>query len=370
MNTTPTMFRALIALVRANVPVLIWDNPGKGKTAKIEAMFTALNYLVHTISASAHEAVDFMGLPMEKDGQVVHSPLAWAKRLAAATKGLLVIDEATTAQGSFKAFLRIVQERYVGELHLPDTVAVVGIANPPEVAVDGVDLPAPVANRFAHLDWYFDREEWLANVGTNFTEVTPPAPGQFLTEGVPADRARAVAMVTGFLRARPDYLNRMPQDPDAAAKAWPSARSWTNVIGALTFVPSGDEDVRDLIITACVGQAATVEFNAWLATADLADPAAVLAKPSIVRWSTERPDRVFALLNAVQTLATLEGDKGTWRQAMGVMVACADAGRADLAMPSARALANQDHAGGGIPDSFRAAFTDLFVRTHQVAVAA
>lgn len=362
----PTMMRALAACVRANVPALIWGAPGAGKTAKLEAHGTAWGRHVETISAGSREAVDFMGLPMEDDGRVVYSPLSWALRLGQAPAGLLVIDEVTTAQSTFKAFLRMVQERYVGEYALPDTVSIIGIANPPDIAVDGVDLPAPVANRFAHLDWHFDRDEWLSNVGTGFVDVQVPSPRTYLTDGGPTDRARAVNLVTGFLQHRPDLILAVPDDPDAQSKAWPSPRSWTNALDALTYIPVSDEDARDMVLRGCVGEAATLEFLQWLAMADLHDPAAVLADPSIVRWADERPDRVFALLSAIGTLASLTDDHTTWRKALTVTVSCANAGRPDVAMPTARALANSEHAAKGIPADFRAAFADLFVRTGQV----
>lgn len=366
----PVMMRALAALVHGNVPALIKGGPGVGKTAKLEAYGRAWGRHVETISAGSREAVDFMGLPMEKDDEVVYSTLSWAKRLAAAPLGLLVVDEITTAQSTFKAFLRIVQERVIGEFQLPESVAIIAICNPPEIAVDGVDLPAPVANRFVHLAWHLDRQEWLDNVGTSFAHVQVADPSTYLTAGTPADRARAVQMVTGFLRYRPDLLDAMPADPDAQSGAWPSPRSWTNAIDALTWLPASDEDARDIILTGAVGEAATVELLTWLALADLHDPSAVLADPSIVGWTTERPDRVFALLGAITTLATLEGDARTWRKALRVTVACARAGRPDVAMPAARALANAEHAHDGVPADFKAAFADLFARTGQVAAAA
>ena len=371
MSTRPaTMMRALAACVYGNVPALVWGPPGATKTAKLEANGQAWGRHVETISAGSREAVDFMGLPMEVGGRVEYSPLSWALRLGNAPKGMLVVDEVTTAQSTFKAFLRILQERYVGEYKLPDTVSIIGIANPPDIAVDGVDLPAPVANRFAHLDWHLDRDEWLANVGTNFTQVQVADPSTYLTDGTAADRARAVNLVTGFLRFRPDMILKVPSDVDSQSKAWPSPRSWTNAMDALTWVPADDEDARDMVLIGCVGRGAATELLSWLAAADLHDPSAVLADPSIVNWTAERPDRVFALLNAVGTIAALDADRDTWAKAMRVTVACARAGRPDVAMPTARNLANSDHAHDGVPQSFKDAFADLFARTGQVAIAA
>jgi hypothetical protein len=370
MSSTPsTMMRAASACVHGNVPVLVMGGSGVGKTAKLEAHGRAWGRHVETISAGSREAVDFMGLPMEKDDEVVYSALSWAKRLAAAPLGLLIVDEITTAQSTMKAFLRILQERVVGEFQLPGTVAMIAIANPPELAVDGVDLPGPIANRFVHLDWHLDVQEWLDNVGTDFAHVQVPQAGTYLTAGTPADRARAENLVTGFLRHRPDMLDAMPSDPDAQSGPWPSPRSWSNVIDALTWVPAHDLDARDMIVRGGVGTAAARELLTWVALADLHDPAAVLANPSIVNWTAERPDRVFALLGAITTLAILDGEAATWRKALRVTVACARAGRPDVAMPAARHLANSEHARDGVPADFKAAFSDLFARTGQVAAA-
>ncbi|GAB3175983.1 hypothetical protein GCM10027059_50150 [Myceligenerans halotolerans] len=360
------MMRALATLVRANVPVLVMGDPGQAKTSKIERYGRAWGRHVETISASSREAVDFMGLPMEDGGRVVYSPLSWAVRLAEAESGLLVVDEITTAQSTFKAFLRILQERYVGEFRLPESVSIVAIGNPPSIAVDGVDLPAPVANRFAHLDWHVDSGEWLSNVGTAFSQVAVPRPDSYLTDGGPADRARAVALVTGFLRHRPDLLDAVPDDLVAQSGPWPSQRSWANAIDALALVPAHDADLRDLLLRALVGDGATTELLAWLAISDLADPVKVLADPSLVNWPNERPDRLFGLLNAVSALVDLDGSVNRWRQGMDVVTACAGAGRPDVAMPVARRMANHAHARRGLPREFRAAFADLFTRTGQI----
>jgi len=61
----------------------------------------------------------------------------------------------------------------------------------------------------------------------------------------PTRRRATVAQVTAFLRARPAQLNPgPPADPVQAGKAWPSPRSWTNVIEALSQLRPDDEMPR------------------------------------------------------------------------------------------------------------------------------
>jgi hypothetical protein len=70
--------------------------------------------------------------------------------------------------------LRVVHERVVGELHLPSTVSVVAAANPPETAVGGSDLSAPLANRFLHLDWEVGVGEWAGGMEEGWSAPTVP----------------------------------------------------------------------------------------------------------------------------------------------------------------------------------------------------
>jgi MoxR-like ATPase len=152
MTTHPTT-RVFAASIMANVPVLLWGNPGIGKTALIELWGAEWGYHVETVVGSNREATDFLGFPADKNGVTSYLSLAWAERLREAVKGILFLDELSTSAPTVqKAMLRVAQERYVGETKLPDTVAIVAAANPADVAVDGWDLAAPVANRFLHLD--------------------------------------------------------------------------------------------------------------------------------------------------------------------------------------------------------------------------
>src|SRR5204862_8275965 len=99
------------------------------------------------------------GLPVVVRGEangarVDFAPPRWAVDLAHAGRGIAFFDEISTAPPAVQAaLLRVVLERTVGDLALPDAVAVVAAANPPEQAAEGWDLSAPLANRLCHLAW-------------------------------------------------------------------------------------------------------------------------------------------------------------------------------------------------------------------------
>ena len=145
---------ALGVAVAARVPVLLWGAPGTGKTSAIRAMSNAMGLPCETVIASIREPSDFAGLPIVTGNAVRFAPPLWATRLAEAGTGVLFLDELSTAPPAVQAaLLRVVLERTVGDLTLPEDVAVVAAANPPEQAADGWDLSAPLANRLCHLAW-------------------------------------------------------------------------------------------------------------------------------------------------------------------------------------------------------------------------
>src|SRR5581483_4951918 len=157
MSTGNPAVEALGVAVAARGPVLLWGAPGTGKTSAIRAMAEVMGLPCEPVIASIRAPSDFAGLPIVVGGEVRFAPPAWARRLAEAGRGLLFLDELSTAPPAVQAaLLRVVLERVVGDLELPAEVAVVAAANPPEQAADGWDLSAPLANRLCHLSWDVD----------------------------------------------------------------------------------------------------------------------------------------------------------------------------------------------------------------------
>src|SRR5204862_102481 len=145
--------------------------------------------------------------------EVRFAPPAWARRLAEAGRGVLFLDELSTAPPAVQAaLLRVVLERAVGDLTLPDQVAVVAAANPPEQAADGWDLSAPLANRFCHLDWPLEARVVSDGFVSGWPTPAPPKLHDGWVSRIPVARS----WVAAFLTARPELT---PAAPDVAAAA-------------------------------------------------------------------------------------------------------------------------------------------------------
>lgn len=342
--------QALALAVAARIPALLWGGPGIGKTSAVAEMAEASGWPCEVVIASIREPSDFAGLPIVAEGatSVRFAPPRWGERLAAEGRGLLFLDELSTAPPAVQAaLLRVVLERTVGDLTLPDEVAIVAAANPPDQAADGWDLSAPLANRFCHLDWTLDAAEWSTGVLAGFGQ--PPIPEverDVLAQLLPGQ----LGSIGAFLRARPHLLHAVPSTAAEAGRAWPSPRSWHTAAELLATCEAAvaDEGVAALLVMGCVGAAAGAEYLAWREELDLPDPEAVLADPDRFELP-DRGDRAHAALSAVTAAVLANNTAPRWEAAWRAIAAATRDRHGDVALASVRALIQHRPTGGAPP---------------------
>jgi hypothetical protein len=349
-----TQLEALTLAVAADLPVLLWGEPGIGKTAALKQLAAALDLPLTTVIASVHEPSDFSGLPVVGDDPAVQgvpmAPPDWAVRLARSGRGLLFLDELSTAPPAVQAaLLRLVLERRVGALRLPAGVRIVAAANPRSSAADGWELSPPLANRFVHLQWMHDHEVVVRGLGGTWPRASlPRLDPERLAEAVTFAR-RAVC---GLLAARPALVHRLPSNEAHRGGPWPSPRSWEMALCLTAFATAANtsREVLSMLVRGTVGDGPGLELLAAMDRMDLPDPETLLADPAAADLP-ERGDLRQAVLDGVVEAVRRRPEKSRWDAAWALLVRALETGAPDLVVVPASTLASLRRADWEVPAS-------------------
>jgi MoxR-like ATPase len=333
---------ALALAVSADLPVLLWGEPGIGKTAALQQLARSLDLPLTTVIASVHEPSDFSGLPViGADPATQGVPMAppdWAVRLAQTGRGLLFLDELSTAPPAVQAaLLRLVLERRIGALRLPPGVRIVAAANPRSSMAEGWELSPPLANRFVHLQWTYEHDVVVRGLGGTWPVATLPTLDPARLDDAVAFARRAVCTL---LTARPTLVHRLPENEARRGGPWPSPRSWEMTLRLIAFATAADtsRDVLSVLVRGTVGDGPGLELLAGIDRMDLPDPEDLLADPASAVLP-ERGDLRQSVLDGVVAAVRKRPDQSRWDAAWSLLVLALDTGAPDLVVVPAATLA-------------------------------
>ncbi|MGV9293520.1 MULTISPECIES: AAA family ATPase [Amycolatopsis] len=345
-NTEPrpdSQLEALTLAVSADLPVLLWGEPGIGKTAALTQLAEAVELPLTTVIASVHEPSDFSGLPVVGDDPaeqgVPMAPPDWAVRLVRAGRGLLFLDELSTAPPAVQAaLLRVVLERRVGALRLPPGVRIVAAANPRSSAADGWELSPPLANRFVHLHWTYDHDVVVRGLGGTWPKAALP---QLDPTQLPDAVTFARRAVCGLLTTRPGLVHQLPKSEARRGGPWPSPRSWEMTLRLVAFATAAgaSREVLSMLVRGTVGDGPGLELLASLDRMDLPDPETLLADPESAVLP-ERGDLRQTVLDGVVEAVRKRPEEARWDAAWAVLVLALETGAPDLVVVPATTLAS------------------------------
>lgn len=326
-NQAKTYLQLLEAGLQTKTPAILWGPPGIGKTEFVRALARKHDLKLFVLIASTMDPTDINGLPAIKeiqiehpDGTVEHATTTeptlqyWAEALIREGKGILFFDEANNAVPAVQStLLSVLQGRLVGRHTLPDDVWMIAASNDVKDGADAWELSPPMANRFLHIDFTPNLNDWYEGMLQNWGE--EPEPDNRASEAAYLNLQRSRTEVAGFVKQHVDLLHAMPTETSSAGKAWPSPRSWDAVARILAVIPKSEETrgVRMAAVSGLVGEAAAVQYERYEKGLRLPAYENIIADPDSVDWASLSAsevllviDMVLANLNETNTKETVD----------------------------------------------------------------
>lgn len=365
--------------VQVGVPTLVWGHPGIGKTNLDRAVAKVLNRPSLEVILSLCDPTEIGGQPFVKNGeQVAVAPPYWAVWACQNPDGIINFDElGDTPHATQAAALRVILEKQVGPLKLPDTISLIATSNPSSSGTTGFDLKPAMANRFVHLYFSADFElwkEWVLGVDQSFSKIKVKESGKD-----PKNIQKWLVEIMSFLEINRAWHFNLPKEKSKRNGPWPSPRSWTVCAKMLAALESAfvelpvdiskeefskeKEKRKDCIMevaTACVGSAAATEFASWRHNLDLPNPEDILKDENSWEIPRSRSDIVYTVANNIVSAIAKNNNVERWETGMKVVVLLSKNRYKDVAATMARELGKVKPKGADFPIDVLEELADVY----------
>ena len=231
--------KAIRKAIKARRPAFLWGPPGIGKSDLVKQIGDEAGREVIDVRLALWEPTDIKGIPYYNSDQ---GKMVWAPPSELPTDpestAIIFLDELNSAPPAVQAAAyQLVLNRKVGTYVLPKGVDIVAAGNREGDRGVTYRMPAPLANRFVHLEMKVDFDDFQDWATLN--KVHPEVVGY-----------------VGF--AKQDLYDF---DPKSASKAFATPRSWVFVSELLSDDDTDTETLHNLIAGA-IGDGLSVKFMA------------------------------------------------------------------------------------------------------------
>jgi hypothetical protein len=233
----------LLRCFKTKRPVFLWGPPGIGKSEVVAGITEELGGYMIDLRLGQMDPTDLRGIPFyNKDKGVMD----WAPPIDLPDEELasqypivvLFLDEMNSAAPAVQAAgYQLILNRRMGKYHLPDNVVIVAAGNRESDKGVTFRMPAPLANRFLHLEMRPDFESWQTWAVQN----------------------KVHQDVVGYLSfAKQDMFDF---DPRSSSRSFATPRSWSFVSEFLHDTDITPAEMTDLV-TGLIGEGLAVKFMA------------------------------------------------------------------------------------------------------------
>lgn len=241
-NRTVTPNEAKVAVrkcLKIQRPVFLWGAPGIGKSDLIKQLGEEQGRRVIDVRLSLWDPTDIKGIPFYN---AALGTMTWAPPSELPTdpddNAILFLDELNSAAPATQAAAyQLILNRRVGTYQLPKNVSIVAAGNRDGDKGVTYRMPAPLANRFLHLELRTDYDDWLVWATAN----------------------KIHEQVVGYIGfAKQDLYD---YDPRSASRSFATPRSWSFVSELLTDDDLSENTLTDLV-SGAIGEGLAVKFMA------------------------------------------------------------------------------------------------------------
>ena len=225
--------------IKKKRPIFLWGPPGIGKSDLIKQIGDDTDREVIDVRLALWEPTDIKGIPYFDSNA---GTMTWAPPAELPTdpksKAILFLDELNSAPPAVQAAAyQLILNRRVGTYKLPDGVDIVAAGNRDGDKGVTYRMPAPLANRFVHLEMKVDFEDWQDWATLN--GIHPEVVGY-----------------VGF--AKQDLYD---YDPKSPSKSFATPRSWSFVSDLVADEEIDTETLTNLV-SGAIGDGLAVKFMA------------------------------------------------------------------------------------------------------------
>tara|TARA_B100000674_G_scaffold488819_1_gene501681 strand:+ start:446 stop:1453 length:1008 start_codon:yes stop_codon:yes gene_type:complete len=221
-----TTFLNKIIETKIQSSIMIWGAPGIGKSSIISQVAKSNSLDLIDLRISQLAPTDLRGIPVPRENIAQWYPPEF---LPTEGSGILFLDEINMAPPAVQGIAQqLILDRKVGSYRVPKDWFVWAAGNRKQDYAAVFDMPAPLANRFIHLEAVTNLKEFKS----------------FALENNIDDR------IISFLNFRPNLLHKI----DKNSPSWPSPRSW---MMANELIKAGIQE------DSAIGNAAAAEFRSF-----------------------------------------------------------------------------------------------------------
>lgn len=246
----------LPTLIKARRPVFIWGKSGIGKSSLVRQVTSSMKYLLTDTRASQLDSIDVRGFPVPN---MKARTMEWLSADFLPRPGckptVLFLDEMNGAMPSVaSALYQLILDFRIGEYVLPDNCSIVAAGN--NTGDRGIthQMPAPLNNRFVHIDYDLNADDWHNRAAND--DIHPH--------------------IRAYLRLKPASLHVF--DSTINPRSFPTPRSWyfADELYKADYATGNKLE----LLKGTIGEGAAAEFMGFVASiADMPNIDSILMDP-------------------------------------------------------------------------------------------